>query len=138
MININKFHITQTEAYNQLEESIYIGNKYQKLYKHYKELFINYSCNRDTANLKIDINNLFSKSNGIPFIFSTITFENNNTIYTNSQKVKLVLYNLKQKYFNKFNWHIKYSEPNKINDIFFKLYNDLEKRPRPYLKQSTQ
>ncbi|MGT2751287.1 hypothetical protein ACVRXF_10395 [Streptococcus orisasini] len=135
MTTINRLHITQTEAYSQLENTIFVKNEYQKLKNYYHKKFKNYACEGDTTNLNKDIDNLFSKTNGIPFIFSHITFENsNNSIYTNPKKVESDLYHLKQKYFNKFNYHIQHLNPTGVSKNFLKLYSDLEKIPRNYLK----
>ena len=82
-------HITETKSYDRFIDTMFQNKQYQILYKHHLQLFRNYACNGNTSNLENDINNLFSKTNGIPFIFSHITFENSKTnILTNPKKVE--------------------------------------------------
>lgn len=125
----------RTKNFIRLEDTIFIESNFQKLKNYYRKKFEDYACEGNTTNLKKDIDNLFSKTNGIPFIFSHITFKNsNNSIYNNPKKVETDLYHLKQKYFNKFNWHIQHLNPNGILNKFHELYSDLEKIPQKYFK----
>lgn len=41
---------------------------------------------------------------------------------------------LKQKYFNKFNWHIQHLNPEGILNKFYELSNDIETISKKYLK----
>ena len=45
------------------------------------------------------------------------------------------LYQLKQKYFNQFNWHIQHLNPEGILNKFLELNTDLETITKKYLKQ---
>ena len=129
-------HITETKSYDRFIDTMFQNKQYQILYKHHLQLFRNYACNGNTSNLENDTNNLFSKTNGIPFIFSHITFENSKTnILTNPKKVEYELYQLKQKYFNQFNWHIQHLNPEGILNKFLELNTDLETITKKYLKQ---
>ncbi|MEX2785386.1 hypothetical protein AB3331_09365 [Streptococcus sp. H49] len=125
----------KTESYKQLEETIYLNSEFQHLKKHYYQLFKDYACEGNTNNLKKDIDDMFSKTDGIPFIFSHVTFKNTtDTIYTTPKKVEADLYALKQKYFNKFNWHIQHLNPSGIHEKILELYFDLAEIPKKYLK----
>lgn len=115
---------------------------YSIFFKDLKDKFIKYACVGDLSDFEEEFDKLFSKENGIAVSISQPTY-NGNSIYHLPIIIRDRIQDLRNKYHNKFKYHISNHNPDKILDIFFQLYQDIyditdkqfEKKKSPTLKE---
>lgn len=116
---------------------------YSIFFKDLKDKFIKYACVGDLSDFEEEFDKLFSKENGIAVSISQLTY-NGNSIYHLPDVIRDRIQDLKNKYHNKFKYHISNCNPDNILGIFFQLYHDIHnitdkgvvKKKSPTLRES--
>lgn len=123
-----------------ITDEIYITQN--QLFHNLRNKFTEFACTGDLSNFDKEFDKLFSKENGIAVSISQLTY-NGNSIYHLPIIIRDRIQDLRNKYHNKFKYHISNHNPDKILDIFFQLYQDIyditdkqfEKKKSPTLKE---